>query len=205
LHPARAFHESNPAVLAQRAAERGFAVIIGVKDGRPLVAHAPVLLDEGRLRFHLSAANPLSETLRTSGWALAVITGEDAYVSPDWYGLADQVPTWNYLSVEIDGPVRALDRAATTGLLDDLAARYESGLAPKPPWTRSKMDPARFEALLSGIVAFEMMVKRLSGVTKLSQNKPPEVAQRVAEALGGLHDAGAQAIAVRMLRLQAAE
>jgi transcriptional regulator len=205
LHPARAFHESDPAILAQRVAERGFAVVIGVKDGRPLVAHAPVVLDEGRLRFHLSAVNPLSEALKTSSWALAVITGEDAYVSPDWYELADQVPTWNYLSVEIEGPVRVLGRPAAASLLDDLAARYEGDLAPKPPWTRSKMDPARFEALLSGIVAFEMMVKRLAGVTKLSQNKPAELAQRVARALGDLQDAGARAIAARMLKRPATE
>jgi transcriptional regulator len=204
MHPARAFHESDPTVLAQRVSEHGFAVIIGVRDARPVVAHAPVLLAGDRLRFHLSAANPLSDALRNSGWALAVITGEDAYVSPDWYELPDQVPTWNYLSVEIEGAVRVMDRPAATALLDDLAARYEADLAPKPPWTRAKMDPARFEALLSGIVAFEMMVERLAGVSKLSQNKPDEVVQRVAKALGELPDAGARAIAARMLKPPAA-
>ncbi len=204
MHPARAFHESDPAVLAQRVSERGFAVIIGVRDGRPLVAHAPILLEGDRLRFHLSAANPLSDALRESRWALAVITGEDAYVSPDWYETPDEVPTWNYLSVEIEGPVRVLDRPAATALLDDLAARYEADLAPKPPWTRAKIDPARFESLLSGIVAFEMMVNRLAGVSKLSQNKPGEVVQRVAKALGELQDAGARAIAARMLKPPAA-
>lgn len=200
MHPARLFHESDPTILAQRVSERGFAVIVGARDTRPLVAHAPVLLAEGRLRFHLSAANPLSDVLRESGWALAVITGEDAYVSPDWYELPDQVPTWNYLSVEIEGPVRVLDRLAAATLLDDLSGRYEAALAPKQPWTRAKMDPALFETLLSGIVAFEMTVDRLAGISKLSQNKPPEAARRVANALGQLEDAGAQAIAARMLK-----
>jgi len=205
LHPARAFHEADPAVLASRVAERGFAVIVGTGEGRPVVAHAPVLLDEGRLRFHLSAANPLGKALQGSGWGLAVITGADTYVSPDWYELPDQVPTWNYLSVEIEGPVRALERRAATALLEDLSARYEADLAPKPPWTRAKLDPAKFETLLSGIVAFEMTVERLEGITKLSQNKPPEAVQRVARYLVDIPDAGASVIAAHMLRPRASE
>ena len=200
MHPARDFHETDPAAIAARVAERGFAVIIGMRGERPTVAHAPVLLNEGRLRFHLSAANPLAAALSPAGWALAVITGDEAYVSPDWYALPDQVPTWNYVSVEIEGPVRALSRAEATTLLDDLAARYESELAPKPPWSRAKMNPARFEAMLSGIVAFEMTVERLAGISKLSQNKPDEAIRRVAAALADLDDAGGRAIAQRMIR-----
>jgi transcriptional regulator len=199
LHPARDFQESDPGVLAGRVAERGFALVIGVRETRPLAAHAPVLLAGGRLRFHLSAANPLSAVLRDCGWALAVVTGDDAYVSPDWYGLPDQVPTWNYVSVEIEGPTRTLDRTGAATLLDDLAARFEAPLAPKPPWTRAKMSPGRFEAMLGGIVAFEMTVERLEGVNKLSQNKSAEAARQVAAALSELDDFGAQAIARRMV------
>ena len=203
MHPARDFHETDPAALAARVAERGFAVIIATRGDRPLVAHAPVLLDEGRLRFHLSAANPLAAALSPAGWALAVITGDEAYVSPDWYALPDQVPTWNYVSVEIEGPARVLSRAEATALLDDLAARYEAELAPKPPWSRAKMNPARFEAMLSGIIAFEMTVERLAGISKLSQNKPDEEIARVAAALGERDDVGGQAISQRKIKRRA--
>lgn len=198
MHPARAFHEADGEALAQRARERGFAVIAGVANARPVVAHAPVLLDRRRLRFHLSAANPLTAALIASPWALAVITGDDAYISPDWYAAADQVPTWNYLSVEIEGPVAALPADAAARLLDDLSARYEADLAPKPPWSRAKMSPGRFEAMLAGIVAFEMTVERLAGTTKLSQNKPADEIARLAVALGEVPDEGARRIARRM-------
>lgn len=203
MHPARDFHETDPATLAARVAERGFAVIIGARSDRPLVAHAPVLQEGARLRFHLSAANPLAAALNPAGWALAVITGDEAYVSPDWYALPDQVPTWNYVSVEIEGPVRVLSRAEATALLDDLAARYEGDLAPKAPWTRAKMNPARFDALLSGIVAFEMKVERLAGISKLSQNKSGAEIARVATALAERDDVGSRAIARRMIRRRA--
>ncbi|QUD86856.1 FMN-binding negative transcriptional regulator [Phenylobacterium montanum] len=186
MHPAKPFLETDPERLEALAAERGLALIVGVKDGRPLCAHAPVLLSDGRLRFHLSAANPLARALEDGAVALAVVTGAEAYVSPDWYGLEDQVPTWNYLSAEIEGPVRRLDAEDAAALLDDLSAVFEARLAPKPPWTRGKMTPGRFEAMLNGIVAFEMQVERLEGVRKLGQNKPAEARLGVASALEAL-------------------
>jgi transcriptional regulator len=200
LHPAPTFHEYDGDALRARVAERGFALIVGVDQGRPLVAHAPVLLSGDELRFHLSAANPLTSALAASPRALAVVTGADAYVSPDWYGLPDQVPTWNYVSVEIEGAVRALDRDGTCALLDELARRHEAALAPKPPWTRAKMAPDRFEAMLRAIVAFAMRVERLQGITKLSQNKSREAMAGVARALSGLEDAGAKTIAGLMFK-----
>ena len=200
MHPAQAFQETDEATLIARAGERGFAIVISVADSRPLVAHAPVLVESGRLRFHLSAANPLSTGLKTAGWALAVISGDDAYVSPDWYSLADQVPTWNYLSVEIEGPVRVMTREDAIELLDDLSAKYEANLAPKAPWTRGKMNPARFDALLAGIVAFEMKIERLAGITKLSQNKPNSEVERLAAAMAERSDDAGRRIAEQMLR-----
>jgi len=202
LHPAGSFHEADRSELIRRAGERGFAVIVGMTEGRALVGHAPLLIEGERARFHLSAANRLADAVSASGRVLAVVTGEDAYVSPDWYGLADQVPTWNYVSVEIEGPARRLSRAETEILLDDLAARYEAPLAPKPAWTRAKMDPAKFSGMVSGVVGFEVTIERLEGTTKLSQNKPAEAIARVAAELAKLDDEGARAIARRMVRLR---
>lgn len=195
MHPASAFRVTDETRLAAVVARRGLALIVGVADGRPLVAHAPVLLDGRRARFHLSRANPLSTALAASGRALAVVSGADAYVSPDWYGTPDQVPTWNYVCVEMEGPVTPLGETETAAQIDDLSARHEAGLAPKPPWTRSKMSPGRFEALLRGVAAFEMAVERFEGTFKLSQNKPAEVVARTADALEALDDPGSLAIA----------
>lgn len=184
MHPAAPFRETDEAELGALVAERGFGLVIGVADGRPVAAHAALLLEGRTLRFHLSRANALTPVLEAGGTALVVVSGADAYVSPDWYGQDDQVPTWNYRSVEIEGPVAALDDAAATLLLDDLSAHFEGKLAPKTPWTREKMTPGRFETLLRGIRAFEMRVKRFEGTTKLSQNKPASAVEGVIEALG---------------------
>jgi len=130
-----------------------------------------------------------------------VITGPDTYVSPDWYGAPDQVPTWNYLSAEIEGTVRVTDRIATAALLDDLAARFEAALAPKPPWSRTKMAPGRFEAMLGAIVGFEIEIIRLEGVRKLSQNKTSAQMEGVATALAASSSDRARQIGLLMTQV----
>ena len=199
MHPAPYFKETDEAALRAFLAERGFGLIIGSDGGRPIAAHAAFLLDGRTLRFHLSRANALTPVLEAGGRALAVISGPDAYISPDWYGVDDQVPTWNYLSVEMEGAVTPVGDEAAVRLLDDLSAHFEGKLAPKTPWTRAKMTPAYFERLLRGIRAFEMRVERLEGITKLGQNKPAEVIERTADALAGLGDPMAQEVA-RLMR-----
>ena len=67
-------------------------------------------------------------------------------------------------------------------MLDDLSADHEARLAPKPPWTRAKMTPGRFEAMLKAIVGFEMTVEALRGTNKLGQHK--QAADRAAAADG---------------------
>jgi transcriptional regulator len=198
LHPASAFQEIDEAALRARIESRGLALNVGCDQGRPRVAHSPVRLDGDRLRFHLSIANRLTAALRTTPYALAVVSDGDAYISPDWYEMADQVPTWNYLSAEIEGPVRILEKADAARLLDDLSAQFEARLAPKTPWTRAKMSPGRFEAMLEGIVAFEMTIERLAGITKLSQNKPAPAIERLASRLADRPDEASRRIAARM-------
>jgi transcriptional regulator len=83
----------------------------------------------------------------------------------------NQVPTWNYLAVEIEGPVRTLSREELVTQLDLLSAEHEGQLSGKKPWTRDKMTEASFAAMLNGITGFEVMVAEVHGTAKLSQNK----------------------------------
>jgi transcriptional regulator len=38
--------------------------------------------------------------------------GPHAYISPTWYGTPNQVPTWNYVSIEARGRVQLLETPA---------------------------------------------------------------------------------------------
>ena len=60
------------------------------------------------------------------------------------------------------------------------------------------MTPARFEALLGGIQAYDVPIARLEGTWKLSQNKPAEIV-RVADSLDRVAAPGAREIA-RLMR-----
>ena len=61
------------------------------------------------------------------------------------------------------------------------------------------MTPARLEALLRGIVAFELVPTRFEGTTKLSQNKPHDAMARVADALDATESGFALAAEMRKL------
>ena len=184
MHPVPAFLETDRDTLLERIAAWPFALVIGATGARPHAAHTPVIFrEDGQLGFHLARSNPACRAIAAPGRALIVFSGPHDYISPDWYGQADQVPTWNYLSVEAEGPVSVLDNDATATLLDELAAQFERGLAPKPEWTRAKMDDGKFRRMLGAITGFNLSPERLEGITKTGQNKPDEVRQRAGAAL----------------------
>lgn len=188
MHPAAGFRAQDEAELLAHLAAHPFVAVFAATEAGLRVAHAPVVVrraGEGvALDFHLSRNNALTEVFAAGAQALAVSQGPDAYVSPGWYEIADQVPTWNYVTVETEGDVLPLDEAGLVALLDDLSAQEERRLGASPLWTRGKMSPGRFEAMLRGIQGFRLQVARLEGTFKLSQNKPPAERARVARALG---------------------
>jgi len=171
------------------------------EDG-PLVAHAPVVVTrDGHLRFHLARANPVAKQL-DGRVALASFAGPDAYISPDWYGSDDQVPTWNYVTAEAKGRVALLSQTDLAGQIDDLSAEHEGRLLPKRPWTRAKMSPGLFDGMLKAIVGFEMTVESLIGTRKLGQNKG---AEDIGGAVAGLRDCGRGDMADLMAQASAEE
>jgi transcriptional regulator len=185
MHPNSAFRPKEDAVGPLLVREIGFAAIFAATPDGPRVAHAPVLLaaDDRTLRFHLARGNGLTRHL-DGATALAVVQGPDAYVSPADYGDPAQVPTWNYVAVEMEGRARRTDRAALVALLDDLSAAHEARIGASPAWTRAKLDPRRFDQLVDAIVGFELAVAGWRTTLKLSQNKDAAMAAQVQTALG---------------------
>jgi transcriptional regulator len=189
MHPAKPFHVDDRAALLAFVVAHPFVTIAAAVGGRLFVAQAPVVireLDFGEvaLDFHLSRGNALAPYAVQGFRAVALATGPDAYVSPDWYGGEDQVPTWNYVSAEAEGLVAPLSDEEFVALLDDLSAQEEARLLPKKPWTRDKMSPGRFEAMMRGIIGCRLSVERLEGTWKLSQNKGDADRAGVVKALG---------------------
>ncbi|HEX6375886.1 MAG TPA: FMN-binding negative transcriptional regulator [Allosphingosinicella sp.] len=183
MHPNRKFHIADREAMAALVRELGFGVLFVPTSEGPRAVHVPVLIEGDRLRFHVSRGNLTYAALAAGGDALFVATGPHAYISPEYYGLEDRVPTWNYVGVELEGPVRSLDAEALVRLVDDLSAGQEARLAPKIPWTRAKMSAGRFEGLLKAIAGFEMRIAAWRGTAKIDQDKPDAVRARIADAL----------------------
>jgi transcriptional regulator len=183
MHPNASFHIADREEIAALVREIGFGIIVASTPSGPRPVNVPVLLAGDRLRFHVSRRNAVREALLGGGKALFVLNGPHAYISPDWYGLDNRVPTWNYVSVELEGSVRTLSREEVIRFLDDLSATHEARLAPKPAWTRDKMAEGMFDGLLQSITGFEMEISAWRGTAKIDQGKSQEVRDRIAEAL----------------------
>ena len=188
MHPDPAFRTKlNPAderlMLEALLREIGFGMVFFTTPDGPRVAHVALFTTgDGAVQFHLANGNAITKHLADQN-GLIVVNGPDSYISPDWYQVDDQVPTWNYVSVELEGPVRKMEREGLIALLDDISRENEERLAPKKPWTRDKMDAVKFDKMLGAITAFEMEVKAWRPTLKLSQNKSREVRLRVADEL----------------------
>lgn len=182
------------------AGESFGALFLPTPDG-PRVAHVPVVfLDDDRLGFHLARANALTPHLN-GAHGLFVVQGAHGYVSPDWYGIEDQVPTWNYLAVELEGIARQTDETGLMAIIDALSAKHERRLAPKPVWTRDKMTPGLADKMAKGITGFTLEIAAWRGTRKLGQNKTQEVRLRAAD---GVEAAGDPELAALMREAGAA-
>lgn len=179
MHPNAAFRMDEDAARAF-VADEGFGMMCVTTPAGPGVAHVPVVLTaHGTLRFHVARGNRVTRHL-DGATALFVVQGPHAYIAPGWYAAGpDEVPTWNYVSVEVEGTIRTLDRAGLREQIDALTATFEA----EPQWAVDQMDPARAEAMMNAIIGFELVPTAWHGTAKLNQNKPAEVRARVAEQL----------------------
>ena len=171
MHPNSAFAWTDEAEMLAFIRERAFAHIFTNGEAGLRVAHAPLHVTvDGRVQFHLFANNPAAKGL--DGEPLIIsISDLDGYHSANWYASADQVPTWHYRAVEIEGTARRMDQDGLVRLLDEFSAEMEGRFSPEKPWTRAKMSLGRFEAMTRAIIGFDLDGQRLRGTLKFNQHK----------------------------------
>lgn len=184
MHPNPTFRRTADARAFDLIRARAFGQLT-VFDGTALhAAHVPVLLsqDAATLDIHLVRSNPIVRALISPLDVLLTVTGPDGYVSPDWYGVVDQVPTWNYVAVQVRGTLKKLDQTEMRDVLDRQSAHFENQL-PKTPWKTEKMTPAIMEKMMRQIVPCRITISDLQSTFKLSQNKPDDVRLRAADGM----------------------
>jgi transcriptional regulator len=202
VHPNPAFRGAPLEENLAFARARGFGQLSVNGAQGPLAAHIPVLIDAdgSSADLHLARSNAIARACTAPLPALIAFCGPDSYISPDWYGAEDQVPTWNYVAVHLRGTLEPLPAEALQPHVDALSAEHESRLLPKTPWTSAKMTAEAMPRLLRMILPFRFRITGIEGTWKLNQNKPPEQRDRAARALDDRPEADAKAIAALMRR-----
>ena len=151
----------------------------------------PMLIDpepspNGTLRGHLARGNGQVAALREGAEALVIFQGPQAYISPSWYpGKAEHgkvVPTWNYVAVHAWGRPRVIDDPTwLRRLVGDLTDTHERG---RPnPWSADDAPEDFIAAQLKAIVGIEILIDRIEGKCKVSQNRSEPDRRGVVEGL----------------------
>jgi transcriptional regulator len=173
------FKEERVEVIHDLMRAHPLAAIVVATDAGLVANHMPVeVLAEpapfGTLRGHIARANPLWQVCKPEHDAIAIFQGPQTYVSPSWYPTKQEtgkvVPTWNYAVAHAHGKLRFVDQAgwlhALVGrLTDHHEARSDS------TWKVSDAPEAYVQQMLRAIVGFELVVTRLEGKWKVSQNR----------------------------------
>lgn len=194
------FEESRIDVLHALIRARPLATLVTLASTGINANHIPLLLAQGpgefgRLQGHVARSNPVWQDLVAGVEALAVFHGPEGYISPSWYPTKQQhgkvVPTWNYAVVHAYGTLRVIeDPAWLRSQLEALTAQSEAALV--KPWAIADAPEEYIKHLMAGIVGIEMVITRLSGKWKASQNQPAENQSGV---IAGLSELGATELA----------
>ena len=138
------------------------------------------------LRAHLNAQNPQAQDLDGQE-ALIAFSGPDSYISPNWRVDRHRGATWDYTAVHVWGRVTCRpERAFFEQLINDLAAAAEprfEGVSDHPDWSISDAPKDYVDRLFPLLLAFEVSIDRVEGISKLHQDFPKEDAKSVVDHL----------------------
>lgn len=199
------FDEPSVDILHALMRERPLATLVTLASGGLDANHVPLHLSAdpapfGTLRGHVARANPVWRDLVAGVEALAIFHGPEAYVTPSWYPTKAEtgraVPTWNYAVVHAGGTLRVIDDPAwLRGHLDALTAHNEAAFP--EPWRVADAPADYIDAMIGALVGIEIVITRLEGKWKTSQNQPQRNRQGVIEGLRA--KGGAEAFAMAAL------
>lgn len=168
------FKEKDPRVVLDFIHQHPFAMLIGAGDKGPMATQVPILMDEGNggrvfLRGHIMRHTDHHKALQKNDETLCVFSGAHTYVSASWYSDPQTASTWNYMSVHARGKLRFLGEPELLAFLEELTARFENN--DDSPALFRYLPKSYVDSLVKAIIAFEIEVREMENVFKLSQNR----------------------------------
>lgn len=181
LYRPPAFREDRIDELRRAMAEIALATLITTgSDGGLTASHLPLMHEPdpppfGRLRGHVARANPQWRNFDPARPALAIFLAPSAYITPNWYATKHEtgrvVPTWNYVAIHASGQLSVtedeVELRALVGALTQIHERLRAR-----PWQVADAPADFVRSQIKGIVGVTLMLEKLEGKYKLSQNRP---------------------------------
>jgi transcriptional regulator len=200
------FKPGDAEVQALLASGRAANLITATADGLiatmlPLVHDGPEaragLGPWGALLGHVARNNAQWRT-PALGEAMVILAGPDAYISPAWYATKREhgrvVPTWNYITAHAYGRLIIHDDLAwVEANVRRLSEHHEGTRA--VPWSVDDAPEPYIAGQLKAIVGVEVVIDRIEGKWKLSQNRSDA---DIAGTIEGLEATGEGAISAAM-------
>jgi transcriptional regulator len=181
------FKEKDEKVIRAFIDDHPFAYVSGCDaENKPVATQVPVFIEEenGRkvLRGHIMKNTDHHKAFLHNPSVLVVFSGHHTYVSATWYSDPKQASTWNYMSVHAKGTLHFLDEKGLIEVLKKTSMHFEN--YNKESTTIFDNLPKEYtDKLIKAIVAFEIEIKELSNVFKLSQNRDPHSYENIKEKL----------------------
>lgn len=148
-----------------------------------IASHYPVILDEDAEELtiisHFGRPDDRMHELGEHE-ILVIIQGANDYISASWYEPGDLVSTWDHMTAHLYGVPEILSDEENYQMLSKLTDMFEQHY---PNGRSLSEDEAGTRREAKGSVGLRMRVTRFDARAKLSQNKPPEVFERIATEL----------------------
>jgi len=167
--------EQNEQLIKEFVDQHPFAFLIGCdSENKPVATQVPVFIEvkDGRkiLNGHIMKNTDHHKAFLHNENVLVVFTGPHTYVSGTWYSNPNMASTWNYMSVHAKGIIRFTDDAALEEVLRKTSLHFEN----YNQQSATVVDnlPLEFkQRVMKAIVVFEIEVKEMDNVFKLSQDR----------------------------------
>jgi transcriptional regulator len=153
--------------------KNAFATLITQGVNRPTATHLPFILEQPReghaiLSGHIARANPQWKSIPEQGEVLVMFQGPHAYISSSWYN-HENVPTWNYLAVQVYGQIKIIQDDELLKHLKKLVDTYEAGRPNRV--SVETMNESYLASQIRALVGFEIQITEVQASAKLSQNR----------------------------------
>jgi transcriptional regulator len=149
----------------------------------PAADECPEDLVGHTLLGHMNRMNPHWKSLVTGTPGKLIFSGPGIYISPTLYETDPAAPTWDFVTVHVQGTIRPIvDRTATLAVTRRTAAILEESFG--RGWDQ-KSSVDYFRSIVGGVGAFEFEVGAVEAMFKLSQEKSTSIQQRIIDDFRG--------------------